>query len=372
MKKDIAFVQDLRGIAALLVVLFHASNFISPYGQGLGDKLFGAASTMAVDLFFIISGFIMVHSTVKNDEAAKDVTGFIIKRLARIFPLYCIVTIAYFAITRYIGYGDIAGLSRLLKTLLFIPSGEGFPPVYGWPVLTVGWSLNFEIYFYAIFAISMAFGKLRWIILSALVLTPILATPLALGLPLRLTTEINYGLSPNYLNLVTNPIILLFLSGVLIGLLYHSNFKVGGRLALSALVVTSSLVVWQYTSRFIVGHGVANWGLSLIPFFAVSAIASKSLKVPSFKPLNFLGDISYSLYLTHPLILLVYPNVMDRLGLGPAKYGFPGMILVTGLSISLAILMNAYIEVSLSNKIRDQLLGLKQRIGSKRASVGGF
>ncbi|WP_448683371.1 acyltransferase family protein [Pseudomonas nicosulfuronedens] len=366
MKKDIAFIQDLRGIAALLVVLFHASNYISPYGEGLGDQLFGPASTMAVDLFFIISGFIMVHATTKSENASRDVTGFIIKRLSRIVPLYSLVTIAYFVLTRQIGYGDIAGASRLFSTLFFIPSGGGFPPVYGWPVLTVGWSLNFEIYFYAIFALSMLFGKMRWTALFVISAAPILITPLALGLPIRLTTEINYGLSVNYLNLVTNPIIFLFLSGVLIGLLYHSKFEIRKDFALCAVVMSAALVGWQYISRYDVGHGICNWGISLIPFFASCAIGSKTLRVPSLKPFNFLGDISYSLYLSHPLVLLLYPNVMDSIGLNSAKQGFAGVILITGFSIALAILVNSYIEVLLSNKIRDQLLGLKQRLKYKR------
>ena len=98
------FIQALRGIAALWVVLYHGSRFISPYGTGLGDLLFGPAGSMGVVLFFILSGFIMVHTTRNLQGGLWDALDFLIKRFARIWPVYAVVTLCY-ALVRLGGWG---------------------------------------------------------------------------------------------------------------------------------------------------------------------------------------------------------------------------------------------------------------------------
>lgn len=93
------FVQAFRGIAALLVVLWHASIFLGPYGTGLGGRLFGSGGSMGVDLFFLISGFIMVHTTRGSDGSWRDAAVFAIKRAARIWPVW-IVAAALFVLCK--------------------------------------------------------------------------------------------------------------------------------------------------------------------------------------------------------------------------------------------------------------------------------
>jgi len=85
-KPNMNFIQGFRGLAALLVVLWHASRYLGPYGTGLGGKLFLPAGTMGVDLFFIISGFIMFHTTRDSDGSAQYCVAFLIKRFPASFP----------------------------------------------------------------------------------------------------------------------------------------------------------------------------------------------------------------------------------------------------------------------------------------------
>jgi exopolysaccharide production protein ExoZ len=135
--KKIESIQLLRGICAIFILIYHLSFF------GFG--------CFAVDIFFIISGFIMMYSTQKDGPILK-------KRLVRVIPLYYIVTILMFVLLSIIPSLSLmasAKIEYLIKSLLFIPYksvgvGETITVV---PLVGVAWTLNLEIYFYILFAI---------------------------------------------------------------------------------------------------------------------------------------------------------------------------------------------------------------------------
>ena len=129
------WVQALRGIAAMLVVLCHALDYLShsPSFPLIESALLPGA--MGVDLFFIISGFIMVYSTRKTTGTLDDVKNFAINRFSRIWPTYAVVSIiwifiAYDGINYFISYENWA---VLFKSLTFIPVKE-MAPLYFEPV----------------------------------------------------------------------------------------------------------------------------------------------------------------------------------------------------------------------------------------------
>src|SRR5882672_247790 len=132
-------VQALRALAALCVVVYHV-DFV-------GRGAFG------VDIFFVISGFIICHVT------AKDHDGFLRKRLIRIVPLYWAGTLCLYCL------GLVAPrllqseptLSGLVNSLLFIPYAKEGGRVY--PILFLGWTLNYEMFFYALFACALALNR---------------------------------------------------------------------------------------------------------------------------------------------------------------------------------------------------------------------
>lgn len=180
------FVQALRGIAALLVVLWHASTYFGPYGTGIAGKLFGPGATMGVDLFFLISGFIMVHTTRARDGSWKDTAAFAIKRISRIWPVWIVALLlcALSSPDRHAFVVDPAKRSSLLHSMVFVPAA-GAPmdvaPVYGFPVLGVGWTLNYEMYFYAVFAGSMLFARWRWAAFFTWIAATLLLLPYCAG-----------------------------------------------------------------------------------------------------------------------------------------------------------------------------------------------
>jgi peptidoglycan/LPS O-acetylase OafA/YrhL len=362
------FVQALRGIAALLVVLWHASIYLGPYGTGIGGALFVSGGSMGVDLFFLLSGFIMVHTTRVSDGSWRDAAVFAIKRASRIWPVW-IVALVLCVLPRADASAfvlDPGKRSWLLHSLLFVPT-PGAPsdvaPTYGFPVLAVGWTLDYEMYFYAIFGASMLFARWRWHaffawIAATLLLLPYcaghLATPADWAGLLRSGSAHRFEL--HYLDLMTNPLILLFVAGVVIGLFHGSRHAIEDARALRILcVVVTACAVLQYVTQWHVGHGIAEWGLSLVPLLFVYCMASRRIAMPVPRRLVRLGDISFSLYLMHPLVPGILAFFAVRIGHVPDR-GLPAFFLMTTLAIALATLSYALIERGLCEWLKGRML----------------
>src|ERR1700730_16181483 len=141
--RAIVSVQALRAIAALAVVLCHADQ-IHRWLLGLKDPYPLEQLASGVDLFFVISGFVMVYSSRDLFAVKGAARTFFTRRVARIVPPYwavMVIAIPLMALP--------SDWRSLLGSYLFIPyraPGDNIVPVYG-----VGWTLNFEMFFYALF-----------------------------------------------------------------------------------------------------------------------------------------------------------------------------------------------------------------------------
>src|SRR6185437_14170487 len=136
--KGLDNIQALRAIAALLVVFVHLAVPVA----ALGVAPFGAGG---VDLFFVISGFIMVYTTVGRPISGAEFLG---RRIVRIVPLYWLLTLAVFGIALIaptLLQFTTASWGQLLKSLFFIPFAKANGDVQ--PVLFLGWTLNYEMFF---------------------------------------------------------------------------------------------------------------------------------------------------------------------------------------------------------------------------------
>jgi exopolysaccharide production protein ExoZ len=263
--KPFLSIQYLRALAALAVVAFHSERAF-PLGQA------------GVDIFFVISGFIMWMVTTKSTGPGV----FLWHRLIRILPMYWVATLLMAAHQR-------AAPIDVLRSLLFWP----YRDVHGqlWPVLVQGWTLNFEMFFYVVFAITLV---MPWRIrLTAL--TGMLVILSAIGL-----RDQPQGAA---LHTYTSPLLIEFLAGVWVSALVQHRMVPGVRLAfaLTALGVIGFLLsLGDYTPelwRFVV------WGIpsTLIVLGAVSI--ETHVGMPSIRPFKLLGDSSYSIYLFHPFVV---------------------------------------------------------------------
>ncbi|QYA06436.1 acyltransferase family protein [Agrobacterium larrymoorei] len=258
-------VQALRGIAATLVAIFHffPTQFVV-----------GAAG---VDLFFVISGFIMGTIGV-NDRPLR----FLSKRAIRIAPLYWLFTFAMCA-------GAIAGVYsnftfdavRLIKSLLFIPYWD--ETGHTWPLMVVGWTLNLEVFFYIVFAIGISFGR------------PILFT----AATLLAMVFLGYGFETSNaaFTLWTSNLLLEFVAGLLL-----SRFSLGEKFAVPAVVIgVAALITTNVFSLFDPSYRILVWGVPAVLIVAGCLAIERmgNWSSPVLKPVQKVGDASYSLYLSH-------------------------------------------------------------------------
>lgn len=157
MTKRINNVQALRGLAALLVVYLHCGLFFWKFGP------FGG---FGVEVFFMISGFVMGYTALNNSSQ------FLTRRLIRVIPAYWAATLAVFAAANW--HPHLMMVTRadpgaLVKSLLFVPYTRGDGQIQ--PMLFLGWTLNYEMYFYVLMAIALAICKSRPGLLTTLLIT---------------------------------------------------------------------------------------------------------------------------------------------------------------------------------------------------------
>ena len=308
-KKKLDLIQVLRGVAAMMVIVFHVKGVLPDVHmtRPFLDFLFGSGPA-GVDLFFVLSGFIMVFVTYRSDGGLKSTGSFLLKRFLRIWPLYAIVTLCYLLINyRYAIPAHLWG--GVARSLAFIPLSVEKPPFYGYPFLSVGWSLNYEIYFYLLLAISLLTKSFRWIVFFSLIAITLIFIPLinhSFSFNEETTGNYNYV----YMHMITNPIIWNFVFGVLVGLSYMNAAVSGFFEEIFGIKLVSFFaiggLICLYLSNFSVGHGPLEWGLEMAFVVLVLVFFDKvhSPRYPQW--LVYLGDISFSLYLWHlPVLSLV-------------------------------------------------------------------
>jgi exopolysaccharide production protein ExoZ len=297
-------IQVLRGIAASAVVLFHASIFA---GWRIDRAAFG------VDLFFVISGFIMVMIT---DDRSRP-WPFLKDRLLRIVPLYWIATLTYVAYIVTIPRVDPPTFPQLLASLAFFPYAHR-PGVDPTPLLPLGWTLNYEMMFYVVFAAILLIPRR----LQLPALTATFVVFLAVGWLVR----------PDSVALAFwfRPIIFEFLAGAWLArfLVHREASRRGGPLLL--LVGIAVFLAADPLTRM---AGLPPLGAvrvtlaipaALILAGAVILERSRPARGALMRFGGSIGDASYSIYLWHPMILLVVKGVAGHLPLPGAVIFFGG------------------------------------------------
>jgi exopolysaccharide production protein ExoZ len=263
--KTLVSIQYLRAFAALGVVAFHTGR----------ATILGQAG---VDVFFVISGFIMWTVTAEPVGPAQ----FLWHRVVRIVPLYWIATLIM-AVHRS------SSVSDTVNSLLFWSYRDANDEL--WPVLVQGWTLNFEMFFYLLLAATLIIPR-RFQLLS---LTAVMCSLSAIGIAFQ----------PHEAQLwvLTSPFLMEFLAGVWLSEIIQRGKIPGVKTAVAMLFiglfgfVASLLVPTPELWRFIFWGGPSL----LVVCGAISIELRRGL--PTIKWLKLLGDGSYSIYLFHPFVL---------------------------------------------------------------------
>ncbi|MCF2487967.1 acyltransferase [Dyadobacter sp. CY347] len=357
-------IQVLRAAAALTVTIYHLKDVIGkgePFKQEL-DFFFNSGPS-GVALFFVISGFIMVYITKHTTFSWLPVYKFMARRFIRIWPTYAIITLLYFLFQSRIGLQPGA-VKSLILSLLFIPVTHTDPPFYGYAFLPVGWTLNYEIYFYALVAISMFFSRFRWYVFFVIVIITLIVIPITLGY-ITLETQRTADYGNGYLNMVANPIIWNFVYGVIIGLVYM-DAKLFPILA-SAFARTwlvflfIFLALWQYWSGFFGGLGPSQWG------FGSSLLFTAFIFYNARRPINFpewlvkIGDMSFSIYLVHMPIVVILGQFFKSMGYPVYSTGTAMFFLSLFMTMVASYLSYQYLELRLSTYLKQFLPFMKRK-----------
>ena len=313
MKTQIQVIQLFRGLAALLVCCFHMKGLLPE--NSFGFVLFKKGS-IGVPLFFIISGFIMYLTTNQIEWKIERIKNFLIKRAVRIIPLYYLATLVYLMVSYQLHFYIIEHPKLLLPTIFFYPTYANLiGPSYGMPALKVGWSLNYEVYFYLLLAFSFVFKKYRWYIFATIIIITLIIIPILTRGYVMQDLRQWYTYHISYFSLITNPVILFFVLGVCIGKLYQSTINFN-RIIWANLFVFASLInfIGYYFDLFNLFSGffshLFNCGLLILSTLLRDKL--KPYKIPKF--FIYLGDISFSLYLVHPIVLFSLPIVLIQAG----------------------------------------------------------
>jgi exopolysaccharide production protein ExoZ len=317
-------VQYLRAIAALGVVAFHAAE------RAGGHFVIGAAG---VDIFFVVSGFIMwVIAEVRHPSPA----AFLRDRVERIAPAYWFATGVMVA-------GGLAGLfpnmrltfPHVFGSLAFLPHTS---PSDGqiWPVLVQGWTLNYEIFFYVLFALTLTIQTGR----RLPILTCLFTSLVAIGLLFQPQDAL--------LKTYTSPLLLEFLLGCGIGKLWLEGRMPPPAIATALILVAVAgfaFVGITYTgfNAFVLGPAA---GALLIGVLALE----KNGLIPHFPTANYLGDASYSIYLWHTMAISVVAKLGALLGWPPSIVF--GMAMICGTAVGLVAYETLEKPIALFLKLR--------------------
>ena len=313
-------IQILRFIAAFAVVMSHWQ----PDPSGIFLHVFPFRSgVFGVDVFFVISEFVMAHSTISKNVSP---ASFMKRRIWRIVPLYWLLTLAVFCVA-IVAPGVVGATSgslvELLKSLFFIPFVKASGLIQ--PTLFVGWTLNYEMFFYLCFALALFLPR------------PILV--LSTGFVLLVALGLAFPSENTLWRFYSDPRVLEFSFGVWLRLLLPGLLGLRHLVAPAALWL--ALAVLAVAAGWVVHDHMGEAWIIIVTLPVAAAIVAVSLMLPEggsalYRGFVTLGDASYACYLAHffvlKAVLVVMPveGVFARLALTALAFG-----LVTVVSLML-------------------------------------
>jgi exopolysaccharide production protein ExoZ len=292
----IVSLQYLRAFAAMMVVTFHVCDKLARMEGASGAIAFPVGLT-GVDVFFVISGFI-IFVTAKESNATP--LGFMRKRLIRVVPLYWVLTLFVAAVA--VAKPDLLASTvfdgpHFVASLLFVPWPH--PQIDATlPLLIPGWTLNYEMAFYVAFAASLALPKpIRlWALLG-----------LMAGLA-ALSPAVPHNGIPDF---YTNAIILEFAGGLLIARAWTSGISLPARTA--NLIALAGFVLLYAGSETTLPRVIAA-GVPACLIVAGAVFSESRYEMRPSRILVTLGNASYSIYLSHVLVLPVFARLWTAIG----------------------------------------------------------
>ena len=333
----IVSIQYLRAVAVLLVVILHNTTELAVHAPQISVFEKG---NFGVDLFFVISGFIMWVLAASRPTGS---LAFIKDRVLRIWPLYAVMTIVTAFVTTDGGLSVNFAIDwiRLIASLFFVPQWhESYPLVA--PVLFVGWTLNLEMAFYVIFAglLSVTARWRLWLLCG--LLFSIASARLIIGEPTNPA-----------LHLYTYSLIAEFGFGALLGAWYLRQTRkpapqLGGEW--TGIFLIGAGVVLLSVSEHLTQARVIHYGAPALFIVSGLLMCEAQIFIRRYRPLEFLGDASYAIYLTHIMVLSISDKLLGA-PFGPS-HTIAVLVAQTAFAFLVGSLVHVFLEKPLTKAIR--------------------
>jgi len=342
-------VQGLRAVAAGAVAFAHVAHDAVTAGRDPNGLIAGAEGWLSwgagVDIFFVISGFVIVHASANLFGRHGASTRFLRRRLTRIVPLYWVLTTLFLAmelLNASAVHAEIGGAGYILASYVFLPYPR--PDGLVQPALGLGWTLNYEMFFYCLLSPFLRYRREAAVAGSALLLCVLVAAEQigAFG-----TTTLRFW---------ANPIVLEFVLGMGAAVAVARGLTLPGwvRLVLAGVAV----MYMHVQSDFPFNARVLTFGVpgAMLVVAAVSGTRAESAS----RTMRFmvrLGDASYAMYLFHPFVMRSATLLGERLGAHSEASG----ITIVVLSMVVAQLCALLINMTFERRVTALLRSIKVR-----------
>ncbi|NOD65596.1 MULTISPECIES: acyltransferase [unclassified Ruegeria] len=321
-------IQALRAFAAINVVFLHVLKTATNYQQDAGFLSFLSGwGANGVDIFFVISGFVMLHTQMQRRRGIGD---FLKSRIIRIVPIYWLITafvvVLYFALPGLFRSLEVTPAS-ISWSLLFISklmTGES-------PIVYVGWTLEWEMFFYLIFGLSLAIGIWKY-------------TLVTVGVILLVTSFMAWDF-----------ISLEFLFGMGIAYLFNTGYRVSNTTGIAIFAIGFALLCLSLVDSEAVTqvNRAVIWGIpSALIVFGLISVGQTSNAFAI-----YLGDASYSIYLIQILSIPAFYKA-SSIVLGSANGDVIALLCLVA-SVFAGCLMYSFIEKPITTKLRTTLSGAR-------------
>ncbi|MGO4327444.1 acyltransferase family protein [Cupriavidus sp. 2TAF22] len=335
-------IQALRGLAAAYVLVYHSGLRLggehAPLLGWLTENVIKRGH-VGVDVFFVISGFIIAWVAVLARTQPEPTLSFAIRRVCRLAPPYWFMSVLHALTLNPVSPGLFAA------SLAFIPSAPQDAPYFGYPALYVGWSLNYEMAFYAVCALGlMLAGRRALLVMAAVFAVTTLALPWWRFGAVDLDPAHAYPFASAWLSMIANPLVLEFALGCALAWLYA---RTRHRLTRGVATVLLALGVAGFSASLVLVEPEFSLGGRALPagallFGAVAAEHAGVLRVP--RMLVWLGELSYALYLTHPTVIEAVKRLMPELAPGQMGWQLARFAIDAALALGLAMLLHRWVE----------------------------
>jgi exopolysaccharide production protein ExoZ len=306
-------IQFLRFIAAAMVIASHSANVLGV------EKTFTAGDS-GVDIFFIISGFVI--GLVGNTESS--LPQFYLKRFIRVVPLYWVAMAVFFPLPHFMVDPEIS-VSNALHSLFLIPKFEAG----WWPMLFPAWTLCYEVFFYAVFGIVILRKDAFWPVVIGLVMFSLITIP-------------------SNQSIFKQVVVLDFVAGLLVAR-FLPLMKRNEVLGVALIVCGAVTVLLNYKD---VRIRVPYWGVpSLMIVLGCLHLENRAKKIP-----KVLGEASYSMYLFHITVMTTAREGFALVGINLKDHYAIGMMLLFTIAVPVGIGIHVLIEKPMLKFLRSALL----------------